>query len=123
MKNVEEILDEELNKLKISNNEREILIEEFECYWENFLDEEGPKPSNEKIRKFIKKYLKEHAKEEKPKRQSQKDSEKIECIIHALKYDKRHLSIKDMSELLIENGFREGASVPNLYKWLPEELN
>ena len=29
MKNVEEILDEELNKLKISTNEREILIEEF----------------------------------------------------------------------------------------------
>ena len=29
MKNVEEILDEELNKLKISTNEREILIEEL----------------------------------------------------------------------------------------------
>ena len=54
MKNVEEILDEELNKLKISKTEREILIEEFEWRWEMFLDEEGPKPSNEKIRKFIK---------------------------------------------------------------------
>ena len=29
MKNVEEILDEELNKLKISKTEREILIEEL----------------------------------------------------------------------------------------------
>lgn len=123
MKNVEEILDEELNKLKISKTEREILIEEFEWRWEMFLDEEGPKPSNEKIRKFIKEYLKENAKEEKPKRQSQKESEQIDCIIRALKYDKQHLSIKDMSELLIRNGLKKGASYQNLYKWLPDELN
>lgn len=123
MKNVEEILDEELNKLKISKTEREILIEEFEWRWEMFLDEEGPKPSTEKIRKFIKEFLKENAKEEKPKRQSQKESEQIDCIIRALKYDKQHLSIKDMSELLIRNGLKKGASYQNLYKWLPDELN
>ena len=123
MKNVDEILDEELNKLKISKTEREILIEEFEWRWEMFLDEEGPKPSNEKIRKFIKEYLKENAKEEKPKRQSQNEAEKIDCIIRALKYDKQHLSIKDMSELLIRNGLKKGASYQNLYKWLPDELN
>ena len=123
MKNVEEILDEELNKLKISKTEREILIEEFEWRWEMFLDEEGPKPSDEKIRKFIKEFLKENAKEEKPKRQSQNEAEKIDCIIRALKYDKQHLSIKDMSELLIRNGLKKGASYQNLYKWLPEKLN
>ena len=123
MKNVDEILDEELNKLKISKTEREILIEEFEWRWEMFLDEEGPKPSTEKIRKFIKEFLKENAKEEKPKRQSQKESEQIDCIIRALKYDKQHLSIKDMSELLIRNGLKKGASYQNLYKWLPEKLN
>ena len=123
MKNVDEILDEELNKLKISKTEREILIEEFEWRWEMFLDEEGPKPSTEKIRKFIKEFLKENAKEEKPKRQSQNEAEKIDCIIRALKYDKQHLSIKDMSELLIRNGLKKGASYQNLYKWLPDELN
>ena len=123
MKNVDEILDEELNKLKISKTEREILIEEFEWRWEDFLDEEGPKPSDEKIRKFIKEFLKENAKEEKPKRQSQNEAEKIDCIIRALKYDKQHLSIKDMSELLIRNGLKKGASYQNLYKWLPDELN
>ena len=123
MKNVDEILDEELNKLKISKTECEILIEEFEWRWEMFLDEEGPKPSDEKIRKFIKEFLKENAKEEKPKRQSQKESEQIDCIIRALKYDKQHLSIKDMSELLIRNGLKKGASYQNLYKWLPDELN
>ena len=123
MKNVDEILDEELNKLKISKTEREILIEEFEWRWEMFLDEEGPKPSTEKIRKYIKEFLKENAKEEKPKRQSQKESEQIDCIIRALKYDKQHLSIKDMSELLIRNGLKKGASYQNLYKWLPDELN
>ena len=123
MKNVDEILDEELNKLKISKTEREILIEEFEWRWEMFLDEEGPKPSDEKIRKFIKEFLKENAKEEKPKRQSQNEAEKIDCIIRALKYDKQHLSIKDMSELLIRNGLKKGASYQNLYKWLPDELN
>ena len=123
MKNVEEILDEELNKLKISKTEREILTEEFEWRWENFLEDEGPKPSDEKIRKFIKEFLKENAKEEKPKRQSQNEAEKIDCIIRALKYDKQHLSIKDMSELLIRNGLKKGASYQNLYKWLPDELN
>ena len=123
MKNVDEILDEELNKLKISKTEREILTEEFEWRWEMFLDEEGPKPSDEKIRKFIKEFLKENAKEEKPKRQSQNEAEKIDCIIRALKYDKQHLSIKDMSELLIRNGLKKGASYQNLYKWLPDELN
>ena len=123
MKNVDEILDEELNKLKISKTEREILIEEFEWRWEMFLDEEGPKPADEKIRKFIKESLKENAKEEKPKRQSQNEAEKIDCIIRALKYDKQHLSIKDMSELLIRNGLKKGASYQNLYKWLPDELN
>lgn len=123
MENVEEILDEELNKLKISNNEREILIEEFECYWEDFLDEEGPNAPVEKIRKFVKEYLKENAKVEKPKRQSQKEAEKIDFIIRALKYDKQHLSIKDMSELLIRNGLKKGASYQNLYRWLPEKLN
>ena len=46
------------HKLKISKTEREILIEEFEWRWEMFLDEEGPKPSTEKIRKFIKEFLK-----------------------------------------------------------------
>lgn len=40
MKNVDEIFDEELNKLKISKTEREILIEEFEWCWEDFLDNE-----------------------------------------------------------------------------------
>ena len=123
MKNVDEILDEELNKLKISKTEREILTEEFEWRWENFLEDEGPKPSDEKIRKFIKEFLKENAKEEKPKRQSQNEAEKIDCIIRALKYDKQHLSIKDMSELLIRNGLKKGASYQNLYKWLPDELN
>lgn len=123
MKNVDEILDEELNKLKISKTERKILIEEFEWHWEDFLEDEGPKPSAEKTRKFVKEYLKENAKEEKPKRQSQKESEQINCIIRALKHDRQHLSIKDMSELLIRNGLKKGASYQNLYKWLPEELN
>ena len=123
MKNVDEILDEELNKLKISKTERKILIEEFEWHWEDFLEDEGPKPSTEKTRKFVKEYLKENAKEEKPKRQSQKESEQINCIIRTLKHDRQHLSIKDMSELLIRNGLKKGASYQNLYKWLPEELN
>ena len=124
MKNVDEILDEELNKLKISKTEREILIEEFEWCWEDFLDNEGLKPSAEKMRKFIKEFLKENAKIEKPhKRQSQIEAEKISCILTALKEEHQHLSIKEMSELLIRNGLKKGASYQNLYKWLPDELN
>lgn len=123
MKNVDEILDEELNKLKISKTEREILIEEFGWHWEDFLDNEDPKPSAEKKRKFIKEFLKENSKEEKPKRQSQIEAEKISCILTALKEEHQHLSIKEMSELLIRHGLSKGSSYQNLYKWLPDELN
>ena len=124
MKNVDEILDEELNKLKISKTEREILIEEFEWCWEDFLDNEGLKPSAEKMRKFIKEFLKENAKIEKlHKRQSQIEAEKISCILTALKEEHQHLSIKEMSELLIRHGLSKGSSYQNLYKWLPDELN
>lgn len=123
MKNMKDILDEELNKLKISKTEREILIEEFEWHWEMFLEEEGPNPSSEKTRKFIKEYLKENAKEEKPhKRQAQIEAEKISCILTALKKEHQHLSIKEMSELLIRHGLSKGSSYQNLYKWLPDEL-
>ena len=65
---MQEILENELDKLKISNTEREILIEEFEWHWEDFLEDEGPKPSAEKTRKFVKEYLKENAKEEQKKK-------------------------------------------------------
>lgn len=68
-------------------------------------------------------YLKENAKEEKSHmRTSQKESEQIDCILHALKKDWLHLSVKDMSELLVRNGLPKGTSVSNLYKWLPREL-
>lgn len=125
--NVNEILYEELNKVKISNTEREILIEDFEWHWEDFLEdykeEHHRDPSVKDIRTFVKNFIKENAKIEQHKRQSQKESEQIDCIIRALKYDKKHLSIKDMSELLIKNGLKKGASYQNLYKWLPDELN
>ena len=35
MKKIDDILDEELNKLKISKKEREILIEDCECVCES----------------------------------------------------------------------------------------
>ena len=125
--NVDKILDEELNKVRISNGEREILLEDFEDCWEDYVEdykeEHHREPSVKDTKTFIKEFIKENAKIDKPKRQSQKESEKIDCIIRTLKYDKKHLSIKDMSELLIKNGLNKGASVPMLYRWLPEELN
>ncbi|MCR5291018.1 MAG: WYL domain-containing protein [Treponema sp.] len=60
--------------------------------------------------------------EETHKRQSQKEAEKINCILHALKEEHQHLSIKEMSELLSRHGLSKGASWQNLYKWLPDEL-
>ena len=125
--NVDKILDEELNKVRISNGERDILIEDFEDRWEEYVEdykeEHHRELSVKDTKTFIKEFIKENAKTEKHKRQSQKDSEQINCIIRALKYDKKHLSIKEMSELLIQNGLKKGASFQNLYKWLPEELN
>ncbi len=126
--NVNEILDEMLDKVKISDTEKEILIEDFESPWESFLDdykeEQNREPSVKEIKAFVTKFIKENARiEQQHMRQSQKESEQIDCIIRALKNDRNHLSIADMSELLIRNGLKKGASVSNLYKWLPDELN
>ena len=126
-KNVNEIFDEELNKVKISKGERKQLLKDFEWPWEDFVEEYQEKhhqePTLKDSRSFIKDFIKKNAKTEEHKRQSQKDSEKINCILHALKNDKQRLSIKDMSELLIRNKLEKGASVQNLYKWLPEKLS
>ena len=125
--NAGEILYEALNKLKISNTEREILLEEFEWRWEDFVEsyqeEHNREPSLKDTKSFIRDFLKKQAKTEKHIRQSQKESEQIMCILRTLKNGGQHLSIKEMSELLIKNGLKKGASVPNLYKWLPEELS
>ena len=119
---MEKIFNEELDKLKISETEREILIEEFEWNWENFL-EKNKNHSSEEIRKFIKEFLKENAKEEKPHmRTSEKEEAQIDCVLNALKKEHQHLSIKEISELLIRNELSKGASWQNLYKWLPDEL-
>ena len=120
--------EEELNKVKnISSDEREILIEDFEDQLESFEDDyfenNNKKPPKKEILAFIKDFLKKNvkAKEEK-KRQSQKESEQYDCIYDALKHEKLHLSIKDMSELLARYDLKKGSSVQNLYRWLPKKL-
>ena len=124
---VEKILAEELNKFKFSKTDREIILENFEVWWEDhtedYKEEHHREPSIKDTKTFIKKFVKDNANINKPKRQAQKESEQIDCIINVLKHNKQHLSIKEMSDLLIRNGFKKGASVQNLYKWLPEELS
>ena len=126
MKNVEEIFYEELNKLRVSETERECLIDDFESPREDFLEKKGSKISEKKIRDFIKEFLKENAQEveedEPHKSQSQKEADKIKCILNALKNEHLHLSIKEISHLLSRHNLSKGSSYQNLYKWLPEEL-
>ncbi len=122
MKKIDDILDEELNKLKISKKEREILIEDFECVCESFLEDEGPDPSSQKIRKLVKDYLKENAKEEKPHmRQVEKEQAQWDCLLNAFKKEGLHLSVKEMSEYLIRNGF-SSSSTKTLYRRITKEL-
>ena len=96
--NIDEILDEELNKLKISSTEREILIEEFEWKWEYFLSY-TPNPTKNKARDFVKEYLKENACEDKPTHMTQVKKEKgqMDCILYALKVEKKHMSVATKS--------------------------
>ena len=125
--NVNEILDEELTKFKISNSEREMIREDFEGWWKDYLekyhDEHHKEPSIKDTKNFIKDFVNGQQKNEKHLRQSQKEAKQIDCIIGALKTGKKHLAMKDISELLIRNGLGKGTSISNLYKWLPVELN
>ena len=58
---MKEFLEKELDKLKISKGEREILVETYEEQWEwfeeDFISEHSRKPNEKDEKKFIKDFL------------------------------------------------------------------
>ena len=124
---MQEILENEIEKLKISNTEREILIEEFEWNWElfeeRFVNDNKRKPTEKEGLKYIKEYLSENAMIEKgPMRQVEKENGQIQCLLNALKREHQHLTIEEMSELLIRSGFTKGSSVKTIYRRIRSEF-
>ena len=107
-----EKLEKQLDKLKISKTERQILLEDFdwsfESFEEHFMNENHKAPSEKDINKFIKEFIEDNAKVEKgPMRQVEKEEGQWKCIVSALKYEKKHLSIKEMSDLLLRSDFQK----------------
>lgn len=116
-----EILKNKLEKMNITSGEYDILVEYFEDEWESFeeeLDEKKHrKPNDKEIDKFIKDFLERNAIENKPPmRQVDKEKGQMECLMNAFKRDKKHLSLEEMSDLLIRSGYPKGSSVKTIYK-------
>ena len=126
---MKEFLEEELDKLKISKGEREILIEEFvEWRWEDFEEEfekkNGRKPSVKEGKEFVKTYLGDNSVFRKPPmRQAEKERAIRQCLLDAIKRERKHLSVNEMSELLTRSGFTRGVSVKTIYKHVLGELS
>ena len=122
-----EFLEKELDKLKISKGEREILIETYEeqleWFEEDFISEHSRKPNEKEGKKFIKDFLEENAEYRKPPlRQAEKEKAIRQCLLEAIKHERKHLSVNEMSELLIRCGFTRGASAKTIYKHVLAEL-
>lgn len=122
-----DFLEKELDKLKISKGEREILIETYEeqleWFEEDFISEHSRKPNEKEEKKFIKDFLEENAEYRKPPlRQAEKEKAIRQCLLEAIKHERQHLSVNEMSELLIRCGFTRGASAKTIYKHVLAEL-
>lgn len=116
-----EILKNKLEKLNISSGEYDILVEYFEDDWEVFEEDINEKkhrnPNDKEIDKFIKDFLERNAIENKPPmRQVDKEKGQMECLMNAFKRDRKHLSLEEMSDLLIRSGYPKGSSVKTIYK-------
>lgn len=116
-----DILKNKLEKMNISSGEYDILVEYFEDDWESFEEEidekKHRKPDDKEIDKFIKDFLERNAIENKPPmRQVDKEKGQMECLMNAFKRDRKHLSLEEMSDLLIRSGYPKGSSVKTIYK-------
>ena len=125
---MKEFLEKELDKLKIPNGEREYLIEEFvewrwESFEEDFVKKNGRKPTEKEGRQFVKEYIDENSEYRKPPmRQAEKEKAMRQCLVEEIKYERKHLSVNEMSELLNRCGFTRGASVKTIYRHVLGEL-
>lgn len=125
---MKEFLEKELDKLKISKGEREILVEEFvdwewESFEEDFIKENGRKPTEKEGKQFVLKYIEKNSQYRKPPmRQAEKENAIRKCLLDALEHERKHLSVNEMSELLNRCGFSRGASAKTIYKHVLGEL-
>lgn len=125
---MKEFLEKELDKLKISQGERKILIDEFvdwewEFFEEDFIKENGRKPTEKEGKQFVKEYIEKNSIYRKPPmRQAEKENAIRKCLLDALEHERKHLSVNEMSEHLIRCGFSRGASAKTIYKHVLGEL-
>ena len=123
-----DFLEKELDKLKISKGEREILIEEFvewrwEYFEEDFESKNGRKPTVKEGKEFVKEYIANNSEFRKaPMRQAEKEKGQMQCLLYALRREQKRLTVEEMSDLLIRSGFPKGSSVKTIYKRIIKEL-
>ena len=123
-----DFLEKELDKLKISKGEREILIEEFvewrwEYFEEDFESKNGRKPTVKEGKEFVKEYIANNSEFRKaPMRQAEKEKGQMQCLLYALRREQKRLTVEEMSDLLIRRGFPKGSSVKTIYKRIIKEL-
>lgn len=55
-------------------------------------------------------------------RQAEKEEGQLDCLLDLLRHDRQHLSLEEMSQALIEEGFSKGSSVKTIYRRMLPDL-
>ena len=111
----------------INSFELEYLKEEaeerFRLYAKRYRREHDKMPSEKEKIAFIKKYIKEHTlKTDSSMRQIDKEKGQVELLKKLIVRDKKKLSIQEMSEILINEGYTKGSSVKTIYRRILPEI-
>lgn len=84
----------------------------------------GQEPDEKLIEKERKRIIKQLSNGKEGIHQAEKEKCQMDCLLNAMRKEKEHLSIKEMSQMLMKSGFTVGASAKTIYRRiLPELLN
>lgn len=83
----------------------------------------GKYPDEKLIEKQRKKIMKKFISQDKEKmHQVEKEDGQMKCLLDIMRRENKHLSIEEMSELLIKSGFTVGSSIKTIYRRILPEL-
>ncbi len=118
MKKTDEIDLQELDR----EDERQIRVK-IQMFRQGYKLRTGREPDEKQIQKEKARIIKEYVFEDKEGlRQVDKEEGQLKCLLDLLRYERKHLSLEDMSQTLINAGFTVGSSVKTIYRRILPEL-
>lgn len=77
----------------------------------------GRKPDEKLVEKEKEKIIKKYTSADQDiLHQSEKEDGQLDCLLKLLQHEKKHLSIEEMSQCLIDSGYNVGSSVKTIYR-------